>query len=93
MKAVRIHANGGPEVLRYEDAELPPLKPGEARIKHSAISLNFSDINVRRGGFYIANPLQFHVILGNEGAGTVVEAGSSEAAQALLGRTVAVFGR
>ena len=73
MKAIRIHANGGPDVLTWEDCDLPPLKPGEARIKHAAISLNFSDINVRRGGFYIANPLQFPVILGNEGAGTVVE--------------------
>ncbi len=73
MKAMRIHENGGPEVLRWEDATLPALKAGEARIKHAAISLNFSDINVRRGGFYIANPLQFPVILGNEGAGTVAE--------------------
>jgi len=73
MKAIRIHSNGGPEVLKWEDHELPPLKAGEARIKHSAISLNFSDINVRRGGFYIANPLQFPVILGNEGAGVVAE--------------------
>jgi NADPH2:quinone reductase len=70
-KAMRIHANGEPDVLVWEDIELPPPAPGEARIRHTAISINFSDINVRRGGFYIAQPLQFPVILGNEAAGVV----------------------
>ena len=58
-KAVRIHANGGPEVLRFEDITLPPPAAGEARVRHTAIGINYSDINVRRGGFYIARPLQF----------------------------------
>jgi len=71
MKAVRIHANGGPELFRYEDVELAPLGAGEVRVRHTAIALNFSDVNVRRGGFYIANPLKFPVILGNEAAGVV----------------------
>jgi NADPH:quinone reductase len=71
MKAMRIHANGGPEVLREEEITLAPPVAGEATVRHTAISLNFSDINVRRGGFYIANPLKFPVILGNEGAGVV----------------------
>lgn len=76
MKAVRIHQNGGPEVLKWEDAELPPPGPGEVRLRHTAIALNFSDVNVRRGGFYIAEPLKFPVILGNEAAGVVVEIGT-----------------
>jgi NADPH2:quinone reductase len=46
-KAVRIHINGGPEVLRYEDIALPPLRAGEARVRQSAIGVNFSDIDVR----------------------------------------------
>jgi NADPH:quinone reductase len=75
MKAMRIHQNGGPEVFRLEDIELPPPAAGEARIRHTAISLNFSDVNVRRGGFYIATPLKFPVILGNEGAGVVAAIG------------------
>src|SRR3954466_7337331 len=75
MKAIRIHANGGPEVFRLEDVELPPPAPAEARIRHSAIALNFSDVNVRRGGFYIATPLKFPVTLGNEGAGVVASVG------------------
>ncbi len=75
IKAVRIHENGGPEVLRWEEIELPPPGPGEARVKHTAIALNFSDVNVRRGGFYLAEPLQFPVVLGNEAAGTVTAIG------------------
>jgi NADPH2:quinone reductase len=74
-KAVRIHANGGPEVLRFEDIALPPPSAGEARVRHTAIGINYSDINVRRGGFYIARPLQFPVILGNEAAGVVENVG------------------
>ena len=50
-KAIRIHANGDPDVMRWEDIELPPPGPREVRIRHTAIGVNFSDINVRRGGF------------------------------------------
>jgi NADPH2:quinone reductase len=73
--AVRIHENGGPEVLRWEPIELPPPSAGEARLRHTAIALNFSDVNVRRGGFYIARPLRFPVILGNEAVGIVESVG------------------
>jgi NADPH2:quinone reductase len=76
MKAIRIHGHGGPEVMRLEDIELPPPGPGEARVRHSAIALNFSDINVRRGGFYQKEPLPMPVILGNEAAGVVTAVGS-----------------
>lgn len=75
MKAIRIHANGGPEVMRWEDAGLPPPAPGEVRIRHTAVAFNFSDINVRRGGFYIAKPPVFPLILGNEAAGVVTGVG------------------
>jgi NADPH:quinone reductase len=76
IKAVRIHANGGPEVLRWEECEIAPPGPGEARVRHTAIGINFSDINVRRGGFYIARPPKFPMILGNEAAGVVESVGS-----------------
>jgi NADPH2:quinone reductase len=75
MKAIRIHANGEPDVLRWEDCEIAPPGPGEARVRHTAIALNYSDVNVRRGGFYLAQPLSFPVILGNEAAGVVEELG------------------
>jgi NADPH2:quinone reductase len=73
--AIRLYANGGPEVLRWEEIELPPPPAGEVRLRHTAVALNFSDVNVRRGGFYIARPLEFPVILGNEAAGIVEAAG------------------
>jgi NADPH2:quinone reductase len=74
-KAVRIHANGGPEVMCWEDFALPSPGAGEARVRHTAIGVNYSDINVRRGGFYLARPLRFPVILGNEAAGMVESVG------------------
>jgi NADPH2:quinone reductase len=76
MKAIRIHENGGPEVLRWEDHIVPPPGPGEVRIRHTAIAVNYSDVNVRRGGFYIARPLQFPVVIGNEAAGMVESIGA-----------------
>src|ERR1022692_3673891 len=76
ISAVRIHSHGGPEVMRLEQIELPPPGPGEARIRHTAIALNFSDINVRRGGFYQKDPLPMPIILGNEAAGVVTALGA-----------------
>ncbi|MBO0763075.1 MAG: quinone oxidoreductase [Hyphomicrobiaceae bacterium] len=75
MKAIRIHAHGGPEVMRWEEVELPPPALGEARIRHAAIAVNFSDINQRRGGFYSAEPAPMPLILGNEAAGLVESVG------------------
>ncbi len=75
IKAVRMHQNGGPEVLVWEDMELPPPSAGEVRIRHTAVAFNYSDVNVRRGGFYIANPLDFPVVLGNDAVGVVSELG------------------
>jgi NADPH:quinone reductase len=76
MKAIRIHAHGGPEVMRWEDVELPAPAAGEARVRHTAIAVNFSDINQRRGGFYTAEPLPMPMILGNEAAGVVESVGA-----------------
>ena len=75
MKAVRIHSHGAPEVMRIEEIDLPTPGPGEARVRHTAIALNFSDINVRRGGFYRKEPLPMPIILGNEAAGVVIALG------------------
>jgi NADPH:quinone reductase len=78
-KAIRIHENGGPEVMRWEAIALPPPAAGEVRVRHTAIGVNYSDINVRRGGFYIAKPLAFPVIVGNEAAGQVASLGDGVA--------------
>jgi NADPH2:quinone reductase len=75
MKAIRIHAHGGPEVMRWEEVELPAPGAGEARVRHTAIAVNFSDINQRRGGFYTAESLPMPMILGNEAAGVVEAVG------------------
>jgi NADPH2:quinone reductase len=75
-KAIRIHANGGPEVLRWEDVEVSAPAPGEVLLRHTAIGLNYADVNLRRGAFYIHTTLQLPAILGNEGAGVVERLGS-----------------
>jgi NADPH2:quinone reductase len=75
-KAIRIHTNGGPDVLRWEEIGLAPPAAGEVRVRHTAIGVNFSDVNVRRGGFYLARPLRFPVILGNEAAGVADRVGA-----------------
>jgi NADPH2:quinone reductase len=75
VKAIRIHAHGGPEVMRWEDVDLPSPAAGEARVRHTAIAVNFSDINVRRGGFYSSAPAPMPLILGNEAAGVVESVG------------------
>jgi NADPH2:quinone reductase len=67
MKAIRIHEFGGPEVLRYEDAALPELAPGQARIKIAAIGLNYIDTYHRTGLYPVALPF----IPGMEAAGVV----------------------
>lgn len=49
MKAVRLHAYGGPEVLRYEDAPKPALKPGEVLVRVHAAGVNPPDWYLRDG--------------------------------------------
>lgn len=75
IKAIRIHRNGEPDELKWEDIELPAPAAGEVQVRHTAIALNFSDVNVRRGGFYLTPPSAFPLILGNEAAGVVVAVG------------------
>lgn len=71
MKAVRIHEDGGPEVLRYEDAPDPSPGPGEVLIELRAASLNHLDLWVRRGLPSVPKPR----ILGADGAGVVAAVG------------------
>ncbi len=71
MKAVRIHEDGGPEVLQYEDAEDPVPGPGEVLVRLKAASLNHLDLWVRRGLPSVPKPR----ILGADGAGVVAALG------------------
>jgi NADPH2:quinone reductase len=77
MKAIAINRNGGPEVLEILHIELPKLEPHQVRVRHTAIGINFSDINVRNGGFYLGDGPKFPVILGNEAAGIVESVGDA----------------
>jgi NADPH:quinone reductase len=70
--AIRFHKAGGPEVLVWEDVEVGKPGPGEARIRHTAVGLNFVDIYYRSGLY----PLQLPSVLGGEAAGVVEEVGS-----------------
>jgi NADPH2:quinone reductase len=91
IKAIRIHQNGGPEVMRFEDITLPPPAAGEVRVRQTAIGVNYSDINVRRGGFYITLVPTFPTILGNEAAG-IVESVGADVADVKPGERVAYAG-
>ncbi|HVY18222.1 MAG TPA: quinone oxidoreductase [Rhodopila sp.] len=73
-KAIRIHSTGGPEVMVWEDIPTPEPGPTEALIKHEAIGLNFIDIYFRTG-LYKAPGMP--LIIGQEGAGTVVACGAA----------------
>ena len=75
-KAVRVHNYGGPEVLRYEDVEVGKPGPGQLRVRHHAIGVNYIDTYFRTGQ-YPAPSLPF--VLGNEAAGEVVEVGEGVA--------------
>jgi NADPH:quinone reductase len=72
VAAVRVHKTGGPEVLTYEDIEVPAPGPGQVRIKQHACGINFIDTYFR-SGLYPAPSLPF--VAGNEGAGEVVAVG------------------
>src|SRR5215207_10446545 len=71
-KAVQVHSYGGPEVLKYEEVEIGRPGPGQVRLRQRAIVVNFIDTYFRTG-MYPAPSLPF--VLGNEGAGDVVEVG------------------
>jgi NADPH2:quinone reductase len=71
MKAIVIHKNGGPEALSYEEVPMPTPKQGEARVKLSAIGVNFIDV-YHRIGLY---PMQLPFTPGMEAAGTVAAVG------------------
>lgn len=73
VQGIRVHQTGGPEVLVYESFDLAPPKPGEARVRHTAIGLNFIDCYFR-SGLYPA-PAGLPLVPGNEGAGVVVALG------------------
>lgn len=70
-RAIRIHATGGPEVLRFEDVPREPLGARQVRIRQGAIGVNYIDTYDRSGLYPVSLPSG----LGREAAGVVIEAG------------------
>lgn len=70
-RAVRVYEHGGPEVMQIETIDLPAPPQGFARIKHTAIALNYID-TYHRTGLY---PLQLPTGLGVEGVGIIESVG------------------
>ena len=70
-KAIRIAQTGGPEVMRWEDVAVGDPGPGQIRIRHTAVGLNYIDTYHRAGIYPIAVPNG----LGMEAAGVVVAVG------------------
>jgi NADPH:quinone reductase len=73
VAAVRVHKVGGPEVLTYEEIELPAPGQGQIRVKQHAAGVNFIDTYFRMGMY--PSPVGLPFTAGNEGAGEVVAVG------------------
>lgn len=72
VHAIRIHKTGGPEVMQWEEVEVPPPGPGQVRLRHTAVGLNYID-TYQRSGLY---PIPLPSGMGNEAAGVVEEVGA-----------------
>ena len=70
-KAIRFHETGGPEVLRLEDVDVGAPGPGQARVRHTYIAVNFIDIYFRTGRY----PLPLPNGLGSDAVGVVEAVG------------------
>ncbi len=73
VNAVRVHETGGPEVLKWEAVEVGDPGPGQIRLRHTAVGLNYIDTYFRSGLYPAPNGLP--LIPGNEGAGVVEAVG------------------
>jgi NADPH:quinone reductase len=97
MKAIRVHAYGGPEVMQLEELPAPVPGPGEALVRIHAASVNFLDVQKRRGelagqAFYSRyGGDQLPALMGSQGVG-VVEALGSGVTNVKLGERVSFWG-
>ena len=85
--AIRFHETGGPEVLRWEEMPVGEPGPGEVRLRHVAVGLNFADTYFRTGMY----PAKLPSGIGMEGSG-VVEAVGSGVTHVKVGDRVAYTG-
>ena len=87
-KAIRFYEIGGPEVLRLETVEVGEPGPGQARVRHTGIAVNFIDIYFRTGRY----PTQLPSHLGSDAVG-VVEAIGPDVTDIAVGDRVGAAGR
>src|SRR5262244_1428270 len=73
VAAVRVHKHGGPEVLTYEEIDIPPPGAGQVRVRQHAAGINFIDTYFRMGMY--PSPVGLPFVSGNEGAGEVIALG------------------
>ncbi|MGD9768955.1 MAG: quinone oxidoreductase [Pseudolabrys sp.] len=73
VAAVRVHKLGGPDVLTFEDIEVPAPGQGQIKVKQHACGVNFIDTYFREGAY--PSPVGLPFVAGNEGAGEVIAVG------------------
>lgn len=73
VQAIMVRETGGPEVLRVEDVEVGEPGPGQVKMRHEAVGLNYIDTYFRSGLYPAPNGLPF--VLGSEGSGVVLAVG------------------
>ncbi len=88
IKAIRIHQQGGPEEMKWEEVKIQDPSEGEVLIRHEAVGLNFIDVYHRNGLYPLA---EMPAIIGMEGAG-VVEAVGVGVTDTQVGERVAYAG-
>jgi hypothetical protein len=73
VQAIRFEKTGGPEVLTWQQVSVETPGPGQVRLKHTAVGLNYIDANNRSGLYQVPLPSG----LGGEGCGVVEELGTA----------------
>jgi NADPH2:quinone reductase len=87
-KAFRIYQTGGPDVMRWEETELPSPGPGQVRMRHTAVAVNYRDVAVRNG----LHKVQLPSGLGLESAGVIEAIGPDVSGFAIGNRVACVAG-
>ncbi|MDD5295720.1 MAG: quinone oxidoreductase [Rhodocyclaceae bacterium] len=85
--AIRFHQTGGPEVLRWEEVDVAGPGPGQVRLRHEAVGLNFADTYFRNGTY----PIPLPAGMGVEAAG-IIEAVAPDVTNVAVGDRVTYTG-
>ena len=89
IKAFRFYQHGGPEVMQWEDVDLPPPAAGQLRMRNTAVAVNYRDVLIRRGGHEVRT---FPSGIGLESAGVVEAVGPGVTDIAIGDRIACVAG-